>query len=79
MSTEINTAMVDTYNVGIERLAEQMESKLVSRVRVESKPGKRNAFDQIGAVAARKRTDRHGAAPPALGDHQPLRRCRSVG
>lgn len=60
MSTEITTAMVDTYNEGIERLAEQMQSKLISRVRVESKAGERNSFDQIGAVAARKRTDRHG-------------------
>lgn len=60
MSTEITTAMIDTYNEGIEMLAQQMQSKLIDRVRVESEPGERNSFDQIGAVRARKRTTRHG-------------------
>ena len=39
MSNEITTAMVDTYNTGIEMLAQQMMSKLRSRVREESKTG----------------------------------------
>ncbi len=60
MSTEITTFMVDAYNEGIEHLASQMQSKLLDRVRVESKTGERNSFDQVGSVAARKRTDRHG-------------------
>lgn len=59
MSDEITTAMVDTYNTGIEMLAQQMQSKLIDRVRTESKTGERNAFDQLGAVAARKKTGRH--------------------
>ena len=60
MSGEITTAMVDTYNTGIEMLAQQMESRLLGRVRRESEPGERMAFDQVGVVAARKRTTRHG-------------------
>ena len=60
MSVEIPTAMVDTYNTGIEMLAQQMESRLVGRVRRESETGERMAFDQVGVVAARKRTTRHG-------------------
>ena len=60
LSNEITTAMVDTYNTGIEMLAQQMMSKLRSRVREESKTGKRNAFDQLGSVKARKVTTRHG-------------------
>lgn len=59
MSNEITTAMVDTFNTGIEMLAQQMSSKLKGRVRVESKPGKRNAFDQVGSVAVSQVTVRH--------------------
>lgn len=60
MSTEITTAMVDAYNTGVEMLAQQMQSHLIDKVRRESKTGKRNAFDQVGVVAARERTTRHG-------------------
>lgn len=59
MSDEITTAMVDTYNTGIEVLAQQMRSKLIGMVRVDAKPGKRESFDQIGAVGVRKKTVRH--------------------
>lgn len=60
MSNEITTAMVDTFNEGLEMLAQQEQSMLLSRVRRESKTGERNAFDQLGSVKARKVTERHG-------------------
>lgn len=60
MSDQITVAMVDTYNDGIELLAQQLRSKLINYVRKEGKTGERNAFDQIAPVAARRRTDRHG-------------------
>lgn len=59
MSDEITTAMVDTYNQGIEILAQQEQMKLAGRVRMESDTGERVSFDQIGAVAANKATVRH--------------------
>ena len=59
MSDEITTAMVDTFNDGIEALAQQMESKLLARVRQESQIGERVAFDQVGVVSVKERTVRH--------------------
>lgn len=59
MSDGITTAMVDTYNTGIEMLAQQKQSKLLDRVRTESKTGERNSFDQVGVVGARKKSGRH--------------------
>lgn len=59
MSDEITTAMIDTYNTGIELLAQQMTTKLASRVRQESKTGERVSFDQVGLVAAKKADVRH--------------------
>lgn len=70
MSDEITTAMVDTYNTGIEMLAQQMSSKLKSRVRQESKGGERNAFDQVGAVAVSERTVRAGDTPYINSPHR---------
>ncbi len=60
MSTLITTAMVDTYNVGFETLAQQLQSKLIDRVRTEAEPGERVSFDQVGAVAAKEVVTRHG-------------------
>ncbi len=59
MSDEITTAMVDTYNQGIEILAQQTRTKLAPHVRQESKNGERVSFDQIGLVAAQKADIRH--------------------
>jgi len=60
MSDQITTAMVDTYKSGLTMLAQQKQSKLLGRVRVEHDTGKRVSFDQIGAVKARKKTERNG-------------------
>lgn len=60
MSNEITTAMVDTYQEGIELLAQQMASVLEPYVRTDSKTGERVSFDQVGVVAARERLVRHG-------------------
>lgn len=59
MSDEITTAMIDTFNDGIEMLAQQMSSKLRDRVRTESDRGERVAFDQVGVVSVKERTVRH--------------------
>lgn len=60
MSDQIVTGMVDTYRTGIEMLAQQQESKLTPYVRVESETGERVGFDQVGVVAAKEKTVRHG-------------------
>lgn len=52
---QLDTAMVDTYTVGIQLLAQQMKSRLEQHVRVEYEPGERVSFDQIGVVSAKKR------------------------
>lgn len=59
MSDQITTAMIDTFNDGIEMLAQQMSSKLRDRVRTESENGERVAFDQVGVVSVKERTIRH--------------------
>ena len=63
MSQQITTAMVDTYRSGIIMLAQQMKFRLQNAVMIESEPGKRVSFDQVGVVAARKRVSRHSDTP----------------
>jgi len=60
MSDQITIAMVDTYKSGLTMLAQQLQSKLIGRVRTESELGERVGFDQTGAVRARKKTVRNG-------------------
>lgn len=60
MSDQIPVFNVDAYNDGIEILAQQMPSKVAAHITIDTETGKRKAFDQIGAVAARQVTERHG-------------------
>lgn len=60
MSTEITTLQKQTYQDGLEMLAQQMPCKLHNAVRLEKEGGKRVSFPQIGVVAAKEKTTRHG-------------------
>ncbi len=63
MSIEITTAFVEQYGANVQLLSQQKGSRLGSRVRNESVTGKNAFFEQIGAVAARKRPSRHADTP----------------
>jgi len=60
MSTEITTLQKQTYQDGLEMLAQQMPCKLHNAVRLEKEGGKRVSFPQIGVVAAKEKSTRHG-------------------
>ncbi len=59
MSTEITTLQKQTYQDGLEMLAQQMPCKLHNAVRLEKETGKRVSFPQIGVVAAKEKTARN--------------------
>jgi hypothetical protein len=63
MSVQITTAFVEQYRANVYHLVQQKGSKLRGSVRVEAVTGKNAFFDQIGAVAAVKRTSRHADTP----------------
>lgn len=63
MSFEITTAFVKQYEANIQLLSQQRGSRLRSCVREESQTGKYGFYDQIGATAAKKVTERHGDTP----------------
>ncbi|MEE4109540.1 MAG: phage capsid protein [Halieaceae bacterium] len=64
MSFEITTAFVEQYGSNVEFLVQQKGSRLRDCVALETGiRGKTAYFDQIGAVAARKVTQRHGDSP----------------
>lgn len=63
MSNQITTAFVNQFGANVQHLSQQKGSKLQAAVRKESQKGKKQFFDQIGTVAAVRRTSRHGATP----------------
>jgi len=63
MSYEITTAMVEQYKSNIALLAQQKGSRLRNAVRAETIVGENSYFEQIGAVAAQKKTTRHMDTP----------------
>jgi len=64
MSVQIETARVVAFARGIRHLAEQKMSRFRGAVRFEGlMTGKREYFDQIGAVTATKQTSRHADTP----------------
>lgn len=64
MSFQITEAFVQQYTTNIEMLLQQMGSKLERAVTVGSYFGKAaKAIEQIGPVAAQKRTSRHADTP----------------
>lgn len=63
MSVQITTAFVEQYKANVSYLAQQKGSRLRSTVDEETATGKTAYFEQIGSVAARKRTSRHADTP----------------
>jgi len=69
MSQEITTAMVEQYKSNVQLLSQQKGSRLRNSVRVETVVGKNAFFEQIGAVAAQKKTTRHMDTPQSDTPH----------
>jgi hypothetical protein len=64
MSDQVSTAFVQQYTTNVQLLLQQRGSKLRNLVTAGSYNGKAaKAVEQIGAVAAQKRTTRHGDTP----------------
>lgn len=63
MSTQITTAFVQQFSSNVQLLSQQRGSLLRGAVSEESVTGEKAFFDQVGAVAAVKRTSRHGDTP----------------
>ena len=63
MSTQITTAFVEQYSANVQALVQQKGSKLRGLVSAETIAGKSAFFDQIGTVAAVKKTSRHSDTP----------------
>jgi len=63
MSTQVTTAFVQQFSSNVQLLSQQRGSLLRGAVSEESVTGEKAFFDQVGAVAAVKRTSRHGDTP----------------
>lgn len=63
MSSQITTAFVEQYKANVQALLQQKGSKLREYVSKEMVRGKDAYFDQIGSVAAKKKTSRHADTP----------------
>lgn len=64
MSFEITTSFVQQYSSNVMMLVQQKGSRLRDTVQIQEQvTGKRAYFDQIGATAAQKVTNRHGDSP----------------
>lgn len=70
MSTQITTAFVEQYSANVEHLAQQMNSRFSGKVRSETQRGKSKFYEQLGATAAVKITQRHGDTPRVDSNHQ---------
>ena len=70
MSTEITTSFVNQYSSNIQALVQQKGSKLRDFVSYESVRGKNLFIDQIGQVAAAKKTTRHADTPQSDTPHK---------
>jgi hypothetical protein len=63
MSVQITTAFSQQFSSNVALLSQQRGSILRGAVREESVTGEKAFFDQVGSVAAVKRTSRHGDTP----------------
>jgi len=63
MSVQITTAFSQQFSSNVALLSQQRGSVLRGAVREESVTGEKAFFDQVGSVAAVKRTSRHGDTP----------------
>ena len=70
MSTQITTSFVNQYSANVQALVQQKGSKLRNLVSFEPIRGKYAFFDQIGAVAASKKTTRHADTPRSDTPHK---------
>jgi len=61
--------MVEQYKANVQLLSQQKGSRLRNSVRVETVVGKNAFFEQIGAVAAQKKTTRHMDTPQSDTPH----------
>lgn len=70
MSTQITTSFVDQFSANVQMLVQQKGSKLRNIVSFEPVRGKDAYFDQIGQVAAVKKTTRHADTPQVDTPHK---------
>lgn len=63
MSNQITTAFVQQFSSNVQLLSQQRGSLLRNCVSEESVTGEKAFFDQVGSVAAVKRSSRHGDTP----------------
>lgn len=63
MSNQITTAFVQQFSSNVQLLSQQRGSLLRNCVSEESVTGEKAFFDQVGSVAAIKRSSRHGDTP----------------
>lgn len=78
MSNQVTTAMVQQYTSNVQLLLQQRGSKLAHAVTMASYTGKAaKCVEQIGAVAAQKRTSRH-ADTPLINTPHDARWCHPV-
>jgi hypothetical protein len=63
MSVNVTTAFVEQYSANVQHLVQQEGSKIRAYARQETITGKNAFFEQIGAVAARRRPSRHADTP----------------
>ena len=63
MSVQIDTAFVKQFSENVRILQQQKMTRFRSAVRNESITGEEAFYDQLGSVAASKRTTRHGDTP----------------
>ncbi|MEE9351525.1 MAG: phage capsid protein [Thiotrichaceae bacterium] len=63
MSLEITTAFVQEFSANIDLLSQQMMSRFMDRVRMESQSSETQFFEQIGATDAVEATSRHDDTP----------------
>lgn len=61
---------MEQYSANVEFLAQQMDSRLASRVRVESQRGKSRFYEQVGPATAVRVTSRHEDTPRLDTNHQ---------
>ena len=63
MSTQVTTAFVNQFSSNVQLLSQQKGSLLRGAVSEEAVTGEKAFFDQVGSVAAVKRTSRLGHTP----------------
>jgi hypothetical protein len=70
MAQAISAAFVEQYSATVQHLAQQTNSRFSGKVRTEMQSGKTAFYEQIGATAAVRVTQRNGDTPNLLQDLQ---------